>query len=89
MDRERLMTWLKADEGTGCRALSNVRCLSEGVDCPALDSVIFMGTKSSLVDVVQSVGRVMRKARARGTAISSSPSLFQRSQRTGDGPEQQ
>ncbi len=64
MDRERLMNWLKA-EGTGCRALSNVRCLSEGVDVPALDSVIFMGTKSSLVDVVQSVGRVMRKAKGK------------------------
>ncbi len=65
MDRERLMNWLKADEGTGCRALSNCRCLSEGVDVPALDSVIFMGTKSSLVDVVQSVGRVMRKAKGK------------------------
>lgn len=62
MERERLMTWLKKDDNTGCRALSNVRCLSEGVDVPALDSVIFMGSKSSLVDVVQSVGRVMRKA---------------------------
>jgi len=62
MDRERLMTWLKSEDDAECRALSNVRCLSEGVDVPALDSVIFMGTKSSLVDVVQSVGRVMRKA---------------------------
>ena len=62
MERERLMTWLKKDDNIECHALSNVRCLSEGVDVPALDSVIFMGSKSSLVDVVQSVGRVMRKA---------------------------
>ena len=62
-DREQMMNWLKkGDENGGCRALSNVRCLSEGVDVPALDAVIFMGTKSSLIDVIQSVGRVMRQA---------------------------
>lgn len=61
MQRDSLMQWLKKDEGQ-CKALSNVRCLSEGVDVPALDAVIFMDSKASLVDVVQSVGRVMRKA---------------------------
>lgn len=43
-----------------CRILSNVRCLSEGVDVPALDAVIFASARDSQVDVVQSVGRVMR-----------------------------
>ena len=43
-----------------CRILSNVRCLSEGVDVPALDAVLFLTPRSSQVDVVQSVGRVMR-----------------------------
>lgn len=61
MKRDGLLHWLKQDEGY-CKALSNVRCLSEGVDVPALDSVIFMDSKGSLVDVVQSVGRVMRRA---------------------------
>ncbi len=43
--------------------LSNARCLSEGVDVPALDAVLFLHPRNSLVDVVQSVGRVMRKAK--------------------------
>ena len=55
--------WLKAEqEGNTCRILSNVRCLSEGVDVPALDAVLFLTPRSSQVDVVQSVGRVMRNA---------------------------
>ena len=37
-------------------------CLSEGIDVPALDSVVFFDTRESIVDIVQSVGRVMRKA---------------------------
>jgi len=57
------LTWLKADtpENT-CRILSNVRCLSEGVDVPALDAVLFLTPRNSQVDVVQSVGRVLRNA---------------------------
>ncbi|MDC1301755.1 DEAD/DEAH box helicase family protein [bacterium] len=56
--------WLKepADDNT-CRILSNVRCLSEGVDVPALDAVLFLSPRNSPVEVVQSVGRVMRKPR--------------------------
>lgn len=50
-----------------CRVITNVRCLSEGVDVPALDSVIFLSARNSQVDVVQSVGRVMRNF-AKGTA---------------------
>ena len=61
MDRDRLLNWMKQDSDE-CRILSNVRCLSEGVDVPALDAVMFMDSKGSMVDVVQSVGRVMRKA---------------------------
>ena len=62
-EKEAKLDWLKADapEGT-CRVLSNVRCLSEGVDVPALDAVLFLTPRNSQVDVVQSVGRVMRKA---------------------------
>ena len=62
-EKEAQIQWLKADtpENT-CRILSNVRCLSEGVDVPALDAVLFLTPRSSQVDVVQSVGRVMRNA---------------------------
>ena len=62
MERDDLMTWLKQGDEEDCHALSNVRCLCEGVDVPALDAVMFMDSKGSLVDVVQSVGRVMRRA---------------------------
>lgn len=62
--RNEKLDWLKEDTGDDglCRVLSNVRCLSEGVDVPALDAVMFLNPRNSQVDVVQSVGRVMRKA---------------------------
>lgn len=59
--RENLLNWLK-DGSPDCRVLSNVRCLSEGVDVPALDAIMFLSNKNSLIDIVQSVGRVMRRA---------------------------
>ncbi|MDR1646634.1 MAG: DEAD/DEAH box helicase family protein [Zoogloeaceae bacterium] len=65
--RHNRLEWLKGKKGGEiaegqCRILTNARCLSEGVDVPALDAVIFFDTRESIVDVVQSVGRVMRKA---------------------------
>jgi predicted helicase len=61
--RDELLSWLKAESvGNECRVLTNVRCLSEGVDVPSLDAVMFLSARNSQVDVVQSVGRVMRKA---------------------------
>ena len=61
--RDELLGWLKEEtKGNECRILTNVRCLSEGVDVPSLDSVLFLSARNSQVDVVQSVGRVMRKA---------------------------
>ncbi|WJY72551.1 DEAD/DEAH box helicase [Corynebacterium auriscanis] len=63
MQRSSRISWLEADiEGGETRVLTNARCLSEGVDVPGLDSVIFFNPRNSMVDVVQSVGRVMRKA---------------------------
>ncbi|MFC2050434.1 DEAD/DEAH box helicase family protein [Chloroflexota bacterium] len=62
--RNEKLDWLKADitaQGNICRILSNARCLAEGVDVPALDAVMFLNPRNSVVDVVQSVGRVMRK----------------------------
>ncbi|GAA7439712.1 hypothetical protein Yangon188_07900 [Helicobacter pylori] len=46
-----------------CKVLSNARCLSEGVDVPALDSIVFFDGKAAMVDIIQAVGRVMRKAK--------------------------
>ncbi len=60
-EKETKLDWLKAEPPeNACRILSNVRCLSEGVDVPALDAVLFLTPRNSQVDVVQSVGRVMR-----------------------------
>lgn len=61
--KEAKLNWLKEESPDDtCRILSNVRCLSEGVDVPALDAVLFLTPRNSQVDVVQSVGRVMRNA---------------------------
>lgn len=61
--REEMLNWLKADAGDNtCRILTNAKVLSEGVDVPALDAIMFMHPRKSQIDVVQSVGRVMRRA---------------------------
>ncbi|CCH71501.1 putative Helicase [Phycicoccus elongatus Lp2] len=63
LERNTRLDWLRADVPNGvCRILTNARCLSEGVDVPALDAVMFLSPRKSVVDIVQSVGRVMRKA---------------------------
>jgi len=61
------LNWLKgedrsAEEEATTRILTNVRCLSEGVDVPSLDAVLFLTPRNSQVEVVQAVGRVMRRA---------------------------
>ena len=65
MEREDKLSWLKDTDTSDkdCHILTNVRCLSEGVDVPALDAIIFLSSRNSQVDIVQSVGRVMRKAK--------------------------
>lgn len=64
MERDELLSWLKSDSEieNECKVLTNARCLSEGVDVPNLDAVMFLSPRNSQVDVVQSVGRVMRRA---------------------------
>lgn len=63
LEKKEKINWLKeiTDENV-CRILTNARCLSEGVDVPALDAVMFLNPRSSMVDIIQSVGRVMRKS---------------------------
>lgn len=65
--RDNELMWLKAqpENNMECRMLTNARCLSEGVDVPSLDAVVFVSPKNSQVDVVQSVGRVMRRSKGK------------------------
>lgn len=61
--RDMMLSWLKEDtDDNECRIITNVRVLSEGVDVPSLDAVLFLSARNSQVDVVQSVGRVMRRS---------------------------
>lgn len=64
LQKGEILDWLAnpnkpADEA---RIVSNVRFLTEGIDIPTLDAVIFLSPKKSQVDIVQVVGRIMRKA---------------------------
>lgn len=61
-ERNGILQWLaeEPENERECRVVTNVRCLSEGVDVPSLDAVLFLSARNSQVDVVQSVGRVMR-----------------------------
>ncbi|CAN5386106.1 DEAD/DEAH box helicase family protein [soil metagenome] len=62
-ERDQMLAWLKEEtKDNECRIITNVRVLSEGVDVPSLDAVLFLSARNSQVDVVQSVGRVMRRA---------------------------
>ena len=65
LERGSKIQWLKnsVKNPQECRALSNVRCLSEGVDVPALDGIIFLKPKKTQIEIVQAVGRVLRKSR--------------------------
>ena len=67
IDRNKKLTWLKENAGYTdnkekiCRILMNSKCLTEGIDVPSLDAILFLQPRKSQVDVVQAVGRVMRK----------------------------
>ncbi len=57
----KLVTLDNPQENT-CNVLSNAKCLSESIDVPALDSIVFFDGRSAMVDIIQAVGRVMRKS---------------------------
>lgn len=62
-DRKALLDWLREEPGPEeIRLLTNAKVLTEGIDVPALDAVAFMRPRESVVDVIQAVGRAMRKA---------------------------
>lgn len=70
-DRDRRIARLRHLEAGGRGLLSNARCLAEGVDVPALDGVAFIDPRRSEVDIIQAVGRAIRKAddKALGTIV--------------------
>ena len=41
--------------------ITNARCLTEGIDVPNIDCIIFTDPKRSKVDIVQALGRALRK----------------------------
>jgi predicted helicase len=62
-ERKELLDWLRSEtQLTETRILSNAKVLTEGIDVPALDAVVFLKPRRSVIDVVQAVGRAMRKA---------------------------
>lgn len=63
LQKNEKISWLKAEvPHNTCRILSNARFLTEGVDVPDLDAVMFLKPRKSRIDIAQAVGRVMRKA---------------------------
>lgn len=63
LQKNEKIAWLKAEVPPNtCRILSNARFLTEGVDVPDLDAVMFLKPRKSRIDIAQAVGRVMRKA---------------------------
>ncbi len=63
MEKNEKIAWLKSDvPANTCRILSNARFLTEGVDVPDLDAVMFLKPRKSKIDIAQAVGRVMRKS---------------------------
>lgn len=65
LERARKLRWLGGETMVmqqQCHILSNARCLTEGIDVPSLDAVLFLQPRKSQIDVVQAVGRVMRRA---------------------------
>ncbi|KZR58957.1 DEAD/DEAH box helicase [Pseudobacillus badius] len=63
LQKNEKIAWLKSDvPDNTCRILSNARFLTEGVDIPDLDAVMFLKPRKSKIDIAQAVGRVMRKA---------------------------
>lgn len=43
--------------------MTNASCLTEGVDIPAIDSVYFVDPKNSIINIIQAIGRALRKSK--------------------------
>ncbi|MFP7295381.1 DEAD/DEAH box helicase [Bacillus safensis] len=64
LEKNEALDWLASENipDNSARILSNVRFLTEGIDVPNLDAIIFLSPRKSQVDIVQAVGRIIRKA---------------------------
>ncbi|MFJ7911914.1 Helicase associated domain protein [Kitasatospora sp. NPDC096204] len=68
-DRRAAFTDFKAhtgEDGEECGILANARLLSEGIDVAAVDAICFADPKSSVIDIVQAVGRALRQSYRQG-----------------------
>jgi predicted helicase len=61
-EKRNKIDWLKGGDDNKAHILTNAKVLTEGIDVPALDFVAFLDPKESIVDIIQAVGRVIRKA---------------------------
>jgi predicted helicase len=61
-EKSNRIKWLKGGDDNKAHILTNAKVLTEGIDVPALDFVAFLDPKESIVDIIQAVGRVIRKA---------------------------
>ena len=63
LEKNEALDWLASNDipEDSARILSNVRFLTEGIDVPNLDAIIFLSPRKSQVDIVQAVGRIIRK----------------------------
>ncbi|MDX5929434.1 DEAD/DEAH box helicase [Acidiphilium acidophilum] len=76
---------MSAFAGAEKALVSNARCLTEGVDIPAIDLIAFLGRKSSKIDIIQAIGRALRKAPGKTKGYILLPVLLD--PRTGQTPE--
>ena len=76
--RKELLDWFKRDEKNKIKMLSNVKCLSEGVDVPKIDAIVFMKPKKAPIEVVQAIGRAIRNSKNKKRGYIIIPVLVQK-----------
>ena len=88
LDRNRELRRLaNAEEDQALRVVCNVKLFTEGVDVPTLNAVAFMDSRDSQVDVVQAVGRVMRRAEGKTLGYIVIPVIVEPGQNVADALE--
>ena len=76
LQRDLALDRLRTPPGGGWAVVANARCLAEGIDIPAIDSVLFGAPKESVTDIVQAVGRALRRHGDADTATIIVPALL-------------
>jgi superfamily II DNA or RNA helicase len=75
VQRDLALRRLRQPPPGGWAVVANAKCLSEGVDVPEIDSVLFCSPKTSVTDIVQACGRALRRHDDAGTATVIVPAL--------------